>query len=118
MDLNLVVLSGQLAATPEVRSFPSGSCMVRYLVTTRSTVPRRRVDVVPVTLWDPGDHAEAPLPERGAEVWVAGAVQRRFWASGDGTRSRLEVVAHHVEFRDAGHGESDDAESVEEPATA
>ena len=33
-------------------------------------------------------------------VWVAGAVQRRFWSGDDGRRSRLEVVAEQVCLRD------------------
>lgn len=118
MDLNIIVLAGHLAAKPEVRTFPSGSSTVRYLVTTRSEVPRRRVDVIPVTLWDPGERTHEPLPERGTPVWVAGAVQRRFWSSGDGTRSRIEVVAHDVQFREDTDGSLGDTDSVEEQATA
>jgi hypothetical protein len=34
-------------------------------------------------------------------VWVAGAVQRRFWSGDDGRRSRIEVVAEQVCLRDA-----------------
>lgn len=99
MDLNLVVISGPLAAEPEYRSFPSGSSYLRLLVTTRTSHPRRRVDVVPAVLWDPpADLLDAPL-ERGQAVWVIGAVQRRFWSTDGPTRSRIEVVAHHVKAR-------------------
>jgi len=96
MDLNLVVLAGRLAAPPEIRQFESGSRLVRYLVTVRSEEPSRRVDVVPVTLWDPSDELidAAPLP--GSRLWVAGSVQRRFWSESEGRRSRLEVVADQV----------------------
>jgi single-strand DNA-binding protein len=87
MDLNLVVLCGRLAAPAEVRTFESGSRLARYLVTVRSEEPRR-VDVLPVTLWDPPD-----------AVWVAGSVQRRFWSGAEGRRSRLEVVAEQVCLR-------------------
>lgn len=100
MDLNLVVLAGKLAASPELRTFDSGSRLIRYLVTVRSDEPRKRVDVVPVTLWDPPDDLlEADLqPGRG--VWVTGTVQRRFWEAPDGRRSRLEVIAEQVCLRD------------------
>ena len=97
MDLNLVVLSGRLAAPPELRDFESGLRLVRYLVTVRVDEPRHRVDVLPVTLWDPPD--DAPLPTVGERVWVAGAVQRRFWSNAEGRRSRLEVVAEQVKDR-------------------
>jgi single-stranded DNA-binding protein len=97
MDVNVVVISGRLAATPEVRSFESGARVIRYLVTTRSEAPGPRIDVVPVTLWDPDDdlYAEAAV---GQGVWIAGSVQRRFWAAAEERRSRLEVVAQSVEL--------------------
>ncbi|HSJ71405.1 MAG TPA: single-stranded DNA-binding protein [Acidimicrobiia bacterium] len=96
MDLNLVVLAGRVATEPEIRTFPSGTTMIRYLVTVRSTEPRRRVDVVPVSLWDPSPNVIEAGDVRGRGVWVAGSVQRRFWADGGDTRSRLEIVAHEV----------------------
>jgi single-strand DNA-binding protein len=98
MNLNLVVLCGRLAAPPEIRVFESGSTLVRSLITVRSDAPRRRVDVVPVTLWDPAPDHEILTAVVGEEVWTTGAVQRRFWSSAEGRRSRLEVVAHHIQL--------------------
>lgn len=99
MDLNLVVMGGKLAAPPELREFESGSRLLRSLVTVRSDAPRRRVDVIPVTLWDPDDDHEVVDAAAGKHVWVVGTVQRRFWSSTDGRQSRLEVVAHHMQLR-------------------
>ena len=96
MDLNLVVLSGRLAAPPELRTFDSGARLVRYLVTCRSTEPRRRVDVLPVTLWDPPAPGELADMTPGTPLWVAGTAQRRFWSEEEGRRSRLEIVADQV----------------------
>lgn len=98
MDLNLVVLCGRLAAPAEVRTFEGGSRLARYLITVRSEEPRR-VDVVPVTLWDPPDALVDAEPSPGQAVWVAGSVQRRFWSGSEGRRSRLEVVADQVCLR-------------------
>jgi len=95
MDLNIVVIAGRLAAAPEVRSFDNGSNLVRYLVTTRAEEPRRRIDVIPVVLWDAGQQALSL--ERGERVWVAGAVQRRFWSDDHSRRSRIEVVARSIQ---------------------
>lgn len=100
MDLNIIVLSGRLAAEPEVRVFDSGATMVRLLVTVRSTAPRRRVDVVPVVLWDPDETTVDSLRDsRGSGIWIAGSVQRRFWSSSEGKVSRIEVTASAIEFR-------------------
>ncbi len=95
MDLNLVVVAGRLAAAPEIRVFDGGATLVRYLVTTRTEEPRRRIDVVPVVLWD-AEEADTKF-ERGDRIWVAGSVQRRFWNDDHSRRSRIEVVAHHIQ---------------------
>jgi single-stranded DNA-binding protein len=95
MDMNVVVIGGRLAAEPEIRTFGDGANLARYLIATRSEEPRRRVDVVPVVLWDAGE--PATTLERGDVVWVTGSVQRRFWSDDQNRRSRIEVVAHHVE---------------------
>ncbi len=100
MDLNLVVLSGRLAAPPEIRQFESGSRLARFLITARAEEPRRRIDVVPVTLWDPPDELVADSPAAGDRLWMAGSVQRRFWSGEGGRRSRLEIVASQVARRE------------------
>lgn len=99
MDLNVVVIAGRLAAQPEVRTFESGAALMRLLVTVRSAEPRARLDVIPVVQWnpDPDDIPDGEL--RGRRVWVVGATQRRFWSADDGRHSRVEIVAHVVEFR-------------------
>jgi single-strand DNA-binding protein len=99
MDLNLVVLAGRLAAPPEVREFESGSRLVRYLLTVRTDEPHRRVDVVPVTLWDPPSELIELDPAPGERLWVTGSVQRRFWSAEEGRRSRIEIVASEVHVR-------------------
>lgn len=100
LDLNLVVLCGRLATDPEIRTFDSGSRLLRMLITVRAEAPRKRVDVIPVTYWDPPDEIVDDLPERGRRIWVCGSAQRRFWESTDGRRSRVEIVAEEVNVKD------------------
>jgi len=96
MDLNLVVLCGRLASPGELREFDSGTRLLRLLISVRTEEPRRRIDVVPVTLWDPDDDLVDAVKVPGIRIWAAGAVQRRFWAGPEGRHSRLEVVADQV----------------------
>jgi len=100
MDLNLIVLCGRLAVDGELRVFDSGARLIRYLVTTRVDHPRRRTDVIPVTLWDPPDELVDHPGEKRDRIWVCGSVQRRYWERPDGRRSRIEVVAEQVNFKD------------------
>jgi single-stranded DNA-binding protein len=94
-DTNLVILAGRVL-THEVRSFDTGSQVVRYTVSVRVEEPRPRLDVIQVNLWVREDDEEPYLPDRGERVLVVGAVQRRFWQAPDGRRSRMEVIADDV----------------------
>lgn len=100
LDLNLIVICGRLAVEPERREFESGSRLIRYLITVRASAPRRRVDVIPVTYWDPPDDIWDAEPVRTQRIWACGGVQRRYWESSDGRRSRVEVVAEQVKITD------------------
>ena len=99
MDMNLAVLAGRLAAPAEHRQFASGAEYLRLLVTVRTKEPRPRVDVIPVTLWDPPLELVAGCRTPGTRLWVAGALQRRFWAESEGRKSRLEMIARNIELR-------------------
>lgn len=97
-DFNLVVLCGQLTIEPEYRAYDSGARLIRFLVSTRSSEPLRRLDVVPVVVWDPPDELWMRDSQRLDRVIVIGTVQRRYWTAPDGRESRIEVVASKVEF--------------------
>jgi single-stranded DNA-binding protein len=96
VDVNIVVLCGRLATAPEHRTFDSGSSLLRYLVTVKTTTPHRRVDVLPVTLWDPSQDLIDDPGDVGTAVWVVGTIQRRFWEGPEGRRSRIEIIAGGV----------------------
>ncbi len=93
-DLNVLIIKGRIAAPPEVVE-RDGQEVVRFLVTTRTNVPRRRVDVLPVFLYDPDDDALSALAHN-SQVWVTASVQRRFWEAREGRRSELRLVAQNV----------------------
>lgn len=95
-DINLAVLCGRLATAPELRLSDSGGRSMRFLVTVAAERPRRRIDVVPVILWDPSDDLVDNPPEQNSRVWVTGVVQRRAQDGPEGRRTRIEVVADQV----------------------
>lgn len=95
-DINLAVLCGRLATEPEMRIYDSGARTLHFLVTTRAEEPRRRIDVVPVVLWDPPDELLDYPFKAECRVWVTGSVQRRSYDSPSGRRNRIEVVADQV----------------------
>lgn len=99
MDLNLVVLCGSLSGTPELRVFDSGARLLRMRVKTKAEEPHRRIDVIPVKLWDPPPELLDVLGDPTRRLWITGSVRRRFWEGPDGRRSEIEVVADHVTLR-------------------
>lgn len=96
MNLNLVVLSGRLAAPVHSESFASGARFLRFLITVTSDLPRRRVDVIPVTLWcTPGDVCDESWSV-GERLLIAGSIQRRFWTDQPDKRSQIGVIAFRI----------------------
>lgn len=112
LDLNMVVLRGRLVAEPEYRVFEKGSRLIRYLVLTRTDVPIRRIDVIPVTLWNPTECQWAATVEGDAPIWAVGTLQRRFSDGTGGRQSRIEIVAIQVFTGQAGEWADAPAASV------
>ncbi len=93
MDCSLVMIAGELAKGPEIRTLESGSVLAVLTVRVKATEQGRAMSL-PITMWDPppwvGDL------EVGVGLVAAGRVVRRFYALAGGRASRVEVVAEHV----------------------
>lgn len=102
---NEVRLQGRVSGAPERRTLPSGDEVVRLrIVLTRAD---GITDAIPVQVGPapgPGRRARTGQTGRrhlaaaerltaGTVVTVDGRLQRRWWQTGSGRRSRLEVVA-------------------------
>lgn len=107
-DTNTAHLNGRLAVDAEVKTFDSGVRLIRYLVSTTSTSPQRRVDVIPAVLWHPTDEQATDPGRKGDRIDITGSLQRRFWEGADGRRSRIEFVAHEAAITPAAGGGGDD----------
>ena len=92
MSVNLAVVRGICSSPAEVRELPSGSTLVLLQVTTRHG--EEAAISVPVVAWDPpGSVSEFDV---GDEVVAVGRVRRRFFRTGAGTGSRVEIEAAAV----------------------
>ena len=98
MDENIAIVTGLLTSPTEIRTLDSGAVIARYLLAVRSTEPRHRLDVIPVTQWNPP--SEASTYSSGTRLRAVGSFQRRFWDDDRGRRTRLEVVAETVDQPD------------------
>jgi hypothetical protein len=101
MDLNTVSIRGRIATPP---AFYDESGIVRLLVTVRSNVPTRRVDVLPVVAPSTMavDVAGNPTIDlnTGDTVLVSGRMVRQFDDHPTGRRSSLVIQAIGIYRKD------------------
>jgi single-strand DNA-binding protein len=94
IDRNDVVLRGRMSAPAELRTLPSGDTLVSFRLIVRRPKPRERgrtVDVLPCISYDRALQRRAAAWQPGDAIEVEGALQRRFWRTGTGTTSMIEV---------------------------
>jgi single-strand DNA-binding protein len=117
MDLNLVAITGRLAADPELHSTGNGTEVTTLRVAVgrmkRQGEQRADADFVDVVVWgEQAKHAGRYLA-KGRRVAIKGRLQQRTWTTPEGAkRSRLQVVADQVQFLDYKDRTSDDSNPV------
>jgi single-strand DNA-binding protein len=126
MDLNIVAITGRLAADPELHSTGNGTDVTTLRIAVgrmkRQGEQRAGADFVDVVVWgEQAKHAGRYLA-KGRRVAIKGRLQQRTWTTPDGAkRSRLQVVADQVQFLDYKDRTGDDTSQVDdepEPETA
>lgn len=92
---NEVHLTGRLSTTPEERVLPSGDTLwVFRVVVPRGAPPpggRRQVDALECAVWSGRVKRSVAGWNAGDTVAVSGALRRRFFRTGAGAASRVEV---------------------------
>jgi single-strand DNA-binding protein len=98
LDLNSVVLTGNLATDVEVKELGDD----RQVATFRIAVDRigsEETDFFQVSAWNKQAELCGRYLSKGRRVGIDGRLKSSTWEDGDGNkRSSVEVVARHVEF--------------------
>lgn len=92
--VNEVRLVGRLTAEPQVKELPSGDTLVAFrVVVPRAPDPRRRpnVDALECVAWTARTKRSVSTWRLGDVVEVSGVLRRRFFKTGAGAASRVEV---------------------------
>jgi single-strand DNA-binding protein len=105
-NLNVVVITGNLTADPELRSLPSGSsvCNLRVAVNTRRRNGATgewedKPNYFNVTVWGAQGENCARFLSKGRPVGIQGRLEWREWESQDGgKRSAVDIIADSVQF--------------------
>lgn len=109
VNLNKVLLIGNLTKDPELRYTPQGTAVVTLRLAVNRTFKdksgqaQRDTCFVNVVVW--GQMAEVcnQYLQKGRQVFIEGRLQSRSWQNNEGkTRSVLEVVASRVQFMPQG----------------
>ena len=105
-NLNVVVLTGNLTADPELRSLPSGNsvCKLRIACNTRrkngSTGEwEDKPNYFDVKVWGAQGENCARFLSKGRPVAVQGRLEWREWETQDGQkRQAVDIIADSVQF--------------------
>ena len=114
MNINKVLLYGNLTRDPELRALPSGMNVVNFTVATnrvykdREGKKQEQTEFHNVVVFGRQADTVAQYMKKGSAVFVEGRLQTRSWedkTSGE-KKYRTEVVAERVQFgpRSAGAG--------------
>jgi single-strand DNA-binding protein len=129
ININRVVLTGNLTADPELRSLPSSTsvCRLRLATNTRrkDSASGEWIDkpnYFDITIW--GAHGEnvAKYTSRGSALAIDGRLEWREWDGEHGKRQAVDIIADTVQFLGSPNGRTQDDDAAaptdEAPATA
>jgi len=103
MDLNKVMLIGNITQDPEARTTPSGQNVCSFSVATnlqwtdKSGQKQQRAEFHNIVAWRKLADICAQYLQKGKKVYVEGRLQTRSWDGQDGVkRYRTEIVADNM----------------------
>ena len=118
MQINSVVIAGNLTQDPEVRETPNGNtvCNMR-IAANRGGREEGDTTFIDVTAWMQTAVACGQYLQKGSKVDVLGRIAQDKWLAKDGNkRSKHFIVAHNVQFADK--PQIDEDETVEVATSA
>ncbi len=112
INLNRVVLAGNLTRDPEMRFTPAGTAVtnlrlaVNRQYTTREGERKKEVTFVTIVAWGKQAQSCQEYLKKGSPVLIEGRLQSRDWETEDNEkRTTLEVIAERVHFLARGREE-------------
>jgi single-strand DNA-binding protein len=121
INLNRVVLTGNLTRDPELRAFANGTevCRLRVAVNTLRRTSAGdwgdKANFFDVTVWGAQGANAARFLSKGRPVAVDGRLEWREWRAQDGqARQAVEVVADTLQFLGSGRAAGDNLNGDQE----
>lgn len=110
MDLNKVLLYGNLTRDPELRALPSGMNVVNFSIATnrvfrdRDGKKQEQTDFHNIVVFGRQADTVSQYLKKGAGAFIEGRLQTRSWEKDGKKMYRTEVVADRVQFGPRGAG--------------
>ena len=104
-SLNSILLEGNLVRDPESKTLPTGSQVCNFTVASdrfyrQEDNLEKEVSYFDVEAWSKLGLACSQNLKKGRGVRVVGRLKQDRWTDGEGkSKSRLMIVAEHVEFK-------------------
>jgi single-strand DNA-binding protein len=104
-SLNSILLEGNLTRAPEVRQLPRGSTVCQFSVASNRFYKsgenlEKEVSFFDVETWSGLAERCAGELDKGRGVRVVGRLKQERWVDQEGhNRSKIKIVADHVEFK-------------------
>lgn len=126
-NLNSVLIEGNLTRDPELKYTPKGSAVCSFVLASnryfkQDGETQKEVAFFDVTTWSRLAEVCGEYLKKGRGVRVVGRLKQDRWTSPEGQgRSKVTIVAEHVEFKPNlkgkdGDGKDDNAEVEGRPA--
>lgn len=102
--VNRVILAGNLVRDPELRYIPSGTAVASFSLAVNRRYRqegelKEEVSYIDVVAYGKVGETSGNFLKKGRPVLVEGRIQQRRWETQEGEkRSKVEVVAHNVQF--------------------
>ncbi len=119
--LNSVIVEGNLVRDPELGYTPKGTAVCRFAIASNRYYRQEEdynneVSFFDVTAWARLAEVCNEYLEKGRGVRVIGRLKQNRWEDSDGKgRSRVFIVAEHVEFKPRPKVEGENERVPEEP---
>ena len=113
-NLNSILIEGNMVRDPQVRATPKGTPVCTFSLASnryfkQDSGMEKEVSFFEVETWAKLAEACGSKGKKGRGVRVVGRLKQARWAGDDGKqRSRITIVAEHVEFRPEFKKESGD----------
>ena len=111
MNLNKVMLIGNLTRDPEIKNTPSGQTVATFSIATNlvwtdsSGQKQERAEFHNIVVWRKLAEICGQYLHKGSKVYIEGRLQTRDWTGNDGVkRYRTEIIAENMIMLDSKGG--------------